>query len=38
MVKVDTAIATFTGIVKCELLQTNTVISSAYTPGAGNIW
>jgi uncharacterized protein involved in type VI secretion and phage assembly len=38
MVKVDTAIDTFTGIVKCELLQTNTVISSAYTPGAGNIW
>ena len=38
MVTVDTALAKFSGIVKCEVLQATTVISSAYTPGAGNIW
>lgn len=38
MVKVDTALADFSGIVKCAVLQTNAVISSSYTPGAGNVW
>lgn len=38
MVKVDSAIADFSGIVKCAVLQTNAVISSSYTPGAGNVW
>jgi uncharacterized protein involved in type VI secretion and phage assembly len=38
MVKVDAAMSTFSGLVKCDVLQTNTVIASAYTPGAGNIW
>ena len=38
MVKVDAAIADFSGIVKCAVLQTNTVISTSYTPGAGNVW
>lgn len=38
MVKVDAAISTFSGMVKCEVLQTNAVISSSYTPGAGNVW
>jgi uncharacterized protein involved in type VI secretion and phage assembly len=38
MVKVDAAMSTFSGIVKCDVLQTNTVISSTYTPGAGNVW
>jgi hypothetical protein len=38
MVKVDAAIAKFTGMVKCEVLQTNSVISTSYTPGAGNVW
>jgi len=38
MVKVDTALADFTGIVKCAVLQTNAVISTSYTPGAGNVW
>jgi uncharacterized protein involved in type VI secretion and phage assembly len=37
-VKVDAAIADFSGIVKCQILQATTVISSVYTPGAGNIW
>lgn len=38
MVKVDTAMATFTGMVKCEVLQATSVISTSYTPGAGNVW
>ncbi|WP_235581179.1 MULTISPECIES: phage baseplate assembly protein V [unclassified Rhizobacter] len=38
MVKVDAALSTFSGIVKCETLITNAVISSSYTPGAGNVW
>lgn len=38
MVKVDSAIADFSGIVKCQVLQATSVISSSYTPGAGNIW
>ena len=38
MVKVDTAMATFTGMVKCEVLQATTVIGTSYTPGAGNVW
>ncbi len=38
MVKVDAAMSTFSGMVKCDVLQTNAVISASYTPGAGNIW
>jgi uncharacterized protein involved in type VI secretion and phage assembly len=38
MVKVDAAMSNFSGIVKCDVLQTNSVISASYTPGAGNIW
>lgn len=38
MVKVDAAVSNFSGIVKCDVLQTNAVISSSYTPGAGNVW
>ena len=37
-VTVDAAIADFSGIVKCQTLIATTVISSVYTPGAGNIW
>jgi hypothetical protein len=37
-VKVDAAIADFSGIVKCQTLLATTVVSSVYTPGAGNIW
>ena len=37
-VQVDAAFTTFSGFVKCDVLQTNTVISPVYTPGAGNIW
>ena len=38
MVKVDAGMSTFSGIVKCDVLQATTVIASTYTPGAGNIW
>ena len=38
MVKVDAAIAKFSGIVKCETLISTSVVSTSYTPGAGNIW
>lgn len=38
MVKVDAAMSNFSGIVKCDALITNTVVSSTYTPGAGNVW
>jgi uncharacterized protein involved in type VI secretion and phage assembly len=37
-VTVDTAMATFSGVVKCEILIATSVISTSYTPGAGNIW
>jgi uncharacterized protein involved in type VI secretion and phage assembly len=38
MVNVDAAMATFSGVVKCDTLISNTVMSTTYTPGAGNIW
>jgi len=38
MVTVDAAMSTFSGMVKCDVLLANSVISSSYTPGAGNIW
>jgi uncharacterized protein involved in type VI secretion and phage assembly len=38
MVRVDAAMSRFSGVVQCDTLITNSVISSAYTPGAGNIW
>ena len=38
MVTVDTAMAKFSGVVKCEVLIATSVISTSYTPGAGNIW
>jgi uncharacterized protein involved in type VI secretion and phage assembly len=38
MVKVDAAMSKFSGVVKCDTLISNAVISTSYTPGAGNIW
>lgn len=39
MVNVNAPISTFSGIVKCNtLIAESTVVSPAYTPGAGNIW
>lgn len=35
---VDSAIATFSGIVQCQVMQATTVVATTYTPGAGNVW
>ena len=37
-VAVKTGTATFSGVVQCNTLVTNSVVSSAYTPGVGNVW
>jgi hypothetical protein len=36
-VQVNAGMSTFSGVVKAETLITNSVISSSYTPGVGNI-
>ena len=38
MVTVSAGMSKFSGVVQCDTLMSNTVISAAYTPGAGNIW
>ena len=38
MVTVDAGMAKFSAVVKSETVITNAVVSSSYTPGAGNIW
>lgn len=38
MVQVNAPLSRFSGVVQCDTLITNSVISSSYTPGAGNIW
>jgi uncharacterized protein involved in type VI secretion and phage assembly len=38
MVQVDAGMSRFSGVVQCDTLITNAVISSSYTPGAGNVW
>jgi phage baseplate assembly protein gpV len=37
-VSINSGLATFSGVVQCATLITNAVVSSSYTPGAGNIW
>jgi uncharacterized protein involved in type VI secretion and phage assembly len=38
MVSVDAGMSKFSGVVKSDTVITNAVISSSYTPGAGNVW
>jgi uncharacterized protein involved in type VI secretion and phage assembly len=38
MVNVTAGMSKFSGVVQCDTLISNTVISATYTPGAGNIW
>jgi len=38
MVKVDAGLSKFSGVVQADTVITNAVVSSSYTPGAGNIW
>lgn len=37
-VSVNAAMTTFSGVVQCTALLTQSVVSPVYTPGAGNIW
>lgn len=37
-VRVNAAMSQFSGVVRCDTLITNAVVSSSYSPGAGNIW
>jgi len=36
--QVNAGLAQFSGMVKCDALVTNSVVSASYTPGAGNVW
>ena len=38
MVTVDAGMSRFSGVVQCDTMISNSVISASYTPGAGNIW
>jgi uncharacterized protein involved in type VI secretion and phage assembly len=38
MLKVSAGMSQFSGVVQCDTLITNSVVSASYTPGAGNIW
>jgi uncharacterized protein involved in type VI secretion and phage assembly len=37
-VTVNSPVSTFSGIVTCQTLVATSVVSSSYTPGAGNVW
>lgn len=38
MVQVEAGLSRFSGVVQADTVITNAVVSSSYTPGAGNIW
>lgn len=38
MVTVNAALSKFSGVVQCDTLLSNAVVSASYTPGAGNVW
>jgi uncharacterized protein involved in type VI secretion and phage assembly len=38
MVQVDSGMSKFSGVVQADTVICNSIISSSYTPGAGNIW
>ena len=38
MVTVDAGMSRFSGVVQCDSLIANSVVSASYSPGAGNIW
>jgi hypothetical protein len=38
MVTVDAGLSLFSGVVQCDTLISNSVISASYTPGIGNLW
>ena len=38
MLTVNAGMSQFSGVVQCATLITNSVVSSMYTPGIGNVW
>ena len=38
MLTVNAGMSKFSGVVQADTVITNSVVSSSYTPGAGNIW
>jgi hypothetical protein len=38
MVTINTAMSRFNGVVQCDTLISNSVVSASYSPGVGNIW
>jgi type VI secretion system secreted protein VgrG len=38
MVTIDAAMIKASGVLQCDMLIANSVVSASYTPGAGNIW
>lgn len=38
LVTVNAGMSQFSGVVKCDTLISNAVVSASYTPGAGNVW
>ena len=38
MLTVNAGMSKFSGVVQADTVITNSVVSAAYTPGAGNIW
>ena len=38
VLSVNAAMARFAGVVQCDTLISNSVVSASYSPGAGNIW
>jgi len=38
LVNVDASMSRFSGVVQCDTLISNSVVSASYSPGAGNIW
>lgn len=38
VLNVNAAMSKFSGVVQCDSLISNSVVSASYTPGAGNVW
>ena len=38
MCSVNAGMSKFSGVVQCDTLISNSVVSASYSPGAGNIW
>ena len=38
MLTVNAGMSKFSGVVKCDTMISNAVVSASYTPGAGNVW